>query len=229
MGENISRRTFCSAAISACVSLAAMARAVAVDKKTSSADAPRGKTGRPAKAQSVKKRGAEKIFPPSSAGYETFKSLCTGCMACVAACEGSVIKPNAAASSVDMDFDSGYCVYVCTSCTDACPTGALKPVSRNEKLTLKIALAVLEEDLCENVKNSNGMCALCAEVCPAAALGMVLVKSTSDATIPDIEPNICVGCGMCAYVCPSKAIKMIPVERGSLRRKTAKETGTQSF
>ncbi len=210
MAQKISRRSFCTAAICSLAPLAALSGNMRTTPPQKNLSENKNTAGKDSK---LKKNLVKKIFPPSRAGIDRFEELCTGCMACVGACDGFVIKPNKTISGVEMDFKSGYCIYTCTSCMDACPTGALMPVSKQEKLTLKIGLAVLEETLCLNVKNSDGMCAICAEACPAAALEMAPLPGNSDTTIPDIAPNLCVGCGACANMCPSSAIKIVAVER----------------
>ena len=53
-------------------------------------------------------------------------------------------------------------------------------------------------------------CGACAEHCPTQAVHMVPYKGTL--TIPQINPDLCIGCGGCESICPVRPMRAIIVK-----------------
>ena len=84
-----------------------------------------------------------------------------------------------------------------------CPSGAIKRISLKEKQNIKIANAVIDENVC--IK-----CGICAFKCPKK----IIIKLEGE--FPIIQFDKCIGCGKCASVCPVKAIKIEPTQKQTL-------------
>ena len=106
-------------------------------------------------------------------------------------------------------FDNGFCNYNCTVCGDVCPTGALVPLSVEEKNHTQMGKVKFIIENCI-VYYDETSCGACSEHCPTQAVHMVPYKD--HLTIPETDPSICVGCGGCEYVCPAVPFKSIYVE-----------------
>lgn len=155
------------------------------------------------------------IMPPGAGNFERFTEKCTSCHLCVAKCPTQVIKPSFLDYGLGgmlqpmMNFDHQFCNYDCTLCSDVCPTGALLPLTREQKNLNQMGVVQLYLENCI-VYTDETSCGACSEHCPTQAVHMVHYKDSL--TIPQIEPEICVGCGGCEYICPAKPWKAIFVE-----------------
>ena len=106
-------------------------------------------------------------------------------------------------------FDHGFCNYDCTVCGDVCPTGAILPLTKEEKHVTQMGKVQFIIENCI-VYYDETNCGACSEHCPTQAVSMVPYKGSL--TIPHTETEICVGCGGCEYVCPAVPYKAIYVE-----------------
>ena len=107
-----------------------------------------------------------------------------------------------------MNFEASFCREACNLCTTVCPTGALRPLSVEEKKTAAIGKAKFLLQNC--VTQTDGVsCGACSRKCPAEAITMVDYNNTE---IPQIDESACTGCGKCEYVCPATPYKAIYVE-----------------
>jgi ferredoxin len=155
------------------------------------------------------------VSPPGSQSIRHMKKNCTACHACVSACPTGVLQPSfleygfTGMMQPYMDYHSNYCNFECTLCTDICPTGALLPVSEEEKKTLQLGKVFFEIDNCV-VHTEKTACGSCSEHCPTQAVYMVPYEGAL--TIPEINPDICVGCGACEYACPTRPYRAIYVD-----------------
>ena len=129
-------------------------------------------------------------------------------------------------------FDHGFCNYDCTVCGDVCPTGALKPLTVEEKRQTQMGQVhfILENCI---VYCDETSCGACSEHCPTQAVSMVPYKGAL--TIPQIDPSICVGCGGCESICPAIPYKAIYVEgletqnRIEIKEEKAEEIEIEDF
>lgn len=163
------------------------------------------------------------VSPPGSRAIARFNQLCTACHLCVTACPSHVLKPALRAYGLagflqpHMDFVASFCEYECVRCGDVCPTGAILPLTKDAKRLVQMGRVVFTKDNCV-VQTANTACGSCAEHCPTQAVHMVPFKEKL--TIPEIDPERCVGCGACEHVCPTRPYRAIYVD-GSPRHATA--------
>ena len=62
-------------------------------------------------------------------------------------------------------YISSYCNYECTVCSDVCPTGAIKPLTVEEKTTTQVGIATFFKGRCV-VNTEEKDCGACAVKCP---------------------------------------------------------------
>lgn len=156
---------------------------------------------------------ATRLVPPGAISLRNMSDHCTGCQLCVSACPNGVLRPGTSLMTLmqpEMQFDKGYCRPECTKCAEVCPTGAIHPITVEEKSAIHIGHAVWIKERCV-VLTDDVPCGNCEHHCPTAAITMV---STPDSKhmIPTIDENRCIGCGACEYLCPSRPLSAIYVE-----------------
>ena len=153
------------------------------------------------------------IAPPGSDGGACLRTRCTGCNLCVAKCPTKVLKAAtleyglAGTMMPVMDFARGFCEKGCTVCGEACPTGAIRRLAKEEKGKTKIGLAALVsgwEGKCL-ASAENHPCALCEKHCAYGAVKVAEEKDKDGKKVrrPAVDAAKCVGCGACAHVCPA--------------------------
>jgi ferredoxin len=154
------------------------------------------------------------LKPAGSYSVKSFSRSCTACQLCVAACPNGVLRPSSKISTFmqpEMGFEKGYCRPECTKCGEVCPAGAINPISREEKTSIRVGHAVWVEKNCVTV--SDGVaCGNCARRCPSGAITMVPYKGNESLKVPAVDINRCIGCGACEHLCPSRPFSAIYVE-----------------
>jgi polyferredoxin len=146
------------------------------------------------------------VTPPGAKGQERFNSLCTACHLCVSACPTEVLQPTYFLYGLTgflqprMDYITSFCNFECTLCGEVCPTGAILPVSSEEKKLLQLGKSYFVKENCI-VYTKDTICGACSEHCPTKAVHMVPYKEKLN--IPEVNNKICVGCGACEYACPT--------------------------
>jgi ferredoxin len=162
----------------------------------------------------VKAGGA--VSPPGSQCIQYLKDNCVGCQLCISICPGKVLQPSfleygfTAMMAPRMDYNVGFCNYECTKCSEVCPTGAILPLTGEEKKVTQIGIVHFEKEKCI-VITQNKSCGSCSEHCPTQAVHMEPYKG--NLTLPKTEAEICIGCGACEHVCPVEpdvAIFVVP-------------------
>lgn len=155
------------------------------------------------------------ITPPGSLSLERFKDKCTGCHICVVKCPSQVLRPAGLEYGFDyllkprMAYINSYCNYECTVCSEVCPAGAIRPIAVEEKKSLQVGIATFFINRCI-VKTEGTDCGACSEHCPTQAVHMVPYEGTL--TIPQVNPDLCVGCGGCESICPVRPMRAIIVK-----------------
>lgn len=165
--------------------------------------------------------------PPGSVSRQNLNEKCTGCQLCIEKCPTKVLRPSVSQYGTEgimqpvMDFSHGYCDFECTVCSEVCPTGAITPLSVDDKQSVLIGIAVVSKSICKEE------CSICADICPASAIKMkedYLNKITDqDGNVrfrkyPQIEEALCVGCGLCQFKCPATPVSAIHVEGYSVHK-----------
>ena len=155
------------------------------------------------------------VCPPGSKSVERFLDVCTACHLCVSACPTGVLRPAsleygwAGLTKPQMDFSKSFCNFDCNRCGEVCPEGAILPLALAEKKTTQLGVARFRRYMCI-VHEEGTACGACAEHCPTGAVHMVPFRD--GLTIPQVEPEQCIGCGACEYACPVRPARAIRVE-----------------
>ncbi len=156
------------------------------------------------------------LVPAGSWSLRNFNNHCVACQLCVSECPNGVLVPSMELGRFmlpEMQFTKGYCRPECTRCSEICPAGAIKPVTREEKSSIQVGHAVVNLDNC--VVNTDGKsCGNCARHCPAGAIRMVLSNPDDPKSlmIPTVNEERCIGCGACENLCPARPFTAIHVE-----------------
>ena len=167
----------------------------------------------------IKKKAPKRetpLKPAGSVSLDNFTSRCTGCQLCVQNCPNDVLRASSRLENFmqpEMSFERGYCRPECTACSEVCPAGAIKKVTREEKTAIQIGHAVWIGQNC--VPLHDGMeCGNCARHCPSGAIAMMPYDPEDPASpkIPIINEERCIGCGACEHVCPARPFSAIFVE-----------------
>jgi ferredoxin len=154
------------------------------------------------------------VTPPGSLGIEHFTGRCTACHLCVSVCPTQVLQPSLLDYGIGgifqpkMDYHQAYCLYECVACTSACPSGAIMPMTVQEKKRLQLGRVRFLKDECIVITKKTD-CGACAEHCPTKAVRMVPYERLR---LPETNEEICVGCGACEKACPTTPQKAIYVE-----------------
>ncbi len=146
-----------------------------------------------------------RVVPPGAVSFANMRKSCTGCQLCVQSCPSHIIRPTVELDHFlhpQLDFTAGFCATDCTRCSDVCPAGAIKPLSVEEKSSVKIGTAVVDYDACLSAGGSR--CGNCSSRCPAGAIRMVRKEGEDENSpmIPVVNESVCIGCGACEYYCP---------------------------
>ena len=155
------------------------------------------------------------ITPPGSVSARHMQKHCTACQLCVTACPNNVLRPSTDLTRFmqpTMSFEIGYCRPECTRCSQVCPTGAIKPITKEEKTAIHTGHAVWVKDNCV-VLTDGVSCGNCQRHCPTGAIQMVEYQHNGNTVmIPAINESRCIGCGACENLCPSRPFSAIYVE-----------------
>jgi len=156
------------------------------------------------------------LTPAGSLSAQNMAKRCTGCQLCISECPNEVLRPSSDWLHLlqpVMSYERGYCRPECNRCSEVCPTGAIKPISHEDKASTQIGHAVWVKKNC--IPLTDGVeCGNCARHCPVGAIEMV-PSSPDDKDspmIPAVNENRCIGCGACEYLCPARPFSAIYVE-----------------
>lgn len=168
-------------------------------------------TGKPPLTQYTKSA----VLPPGARSLAHFQRTCTACQLCVVHCPEQVLRPSLTQHGLAgffqpyQDFTVAFCSYNCANCSQVCPTGAIQPITVEERRAVRTGAVQLFLDRCV-VKSKGTSCGACSEHCPTQAVHMVPWEK--GLTLPSITPELCIGCGGCEFICPVRPDKAIIVD-----------------
>ncbi len=155
------------------------------------------------------------IRPPGSLEEKEFLKRCVKCGECMKVCITNGLQPTLLEAGIEGVWSPllvpriGYCEYRCTLCGQVCPTGAIKRLSLEEKVKVKIGLAMIDQGRCLPWTHARP-CIVCEEVCPtpkkAIWFELARVKDRegrrTEVLQPRVDLELCIGCGICETKCP---------------------------
>ncbi len=162
------------------------------------------------------------ITPAGSQSARNLAQHCTACQLCVSVCPNQVLRPSDNLEKLmqpEMSYERGYCRPECTRCSDICPTGAIRSVTKADKSAIQIGHAVWIKKNC--VVNRDGVeCGNCARHCPVGAIQMIPIdaKNKDSLKIPAVNTERCIGCGACENLCPARPFSAIYVDGHEIHR-----------
>lgn len=154
------------------------------------------------------------LRPPGAIDERQFTGLCIRCGNCIAACPEKILFAGGTAHgwlgllAPQVRFDAGYCRDDCVRCTTACPSGAIRPVKKRDKVRALIGFPRVDMTVC--ILGEEGECTACARACPFGAIRYDFCE-TDYTTVPRIDPDRCPGCGACQLACPTEPKSIVIV------------------
>lgn len=176
------------------------------------------------------------IRPPGAVPEDRFLDLCLRCEECVKACSstGGCLQPSGVAYGL-ADFwtprarmREGYCEYSCVLCGQVCPSGAIKPLTEEDKKSRVIGLAYINRSRCIPWETGED-CIVCEEHCPTPKKAIIFRPGTvelpngiakTEVKLPYVDTDLCIGCGICEYKCPVLGDSAIPITRQGEQRQS---------
>lgn len=139
------------------------------------------------------------IRPPGSVGEEEFLSRCIKCTECMRVCPTNVLQPSSFAHGweaiwtpvLNNRIGTSGCQLNCIACGHACPTGAIRPLTLDEKHgsgdctaqgPVRIGLAYVDRGRCLPWAMERP-CIVCEENCPVTPKAIYV--SEIDTTVRD--------------------------------------------
>jgi ferredoxin len=169
------------------------------------------------------------VTPPGSVSLEHFTQSCSACHLCVSACPTKVITPSLLGYGIGgllqpgMNYPDSFCDYECIICGQICPTGAILPLSPEEKKITQIGRVDLLKDKCVVYVNHQN-CGACVEVCPTRTITFI---DKGNILYPEVDNQYCIGCGACSKACPTNP-KSIVVRTNTVHKKAVRQATTGS-
>jgi MauM/NapG family ferredoxin protein len=166
------------------------------------------------------------IRPPAALKEEEFLNRCVRCGNCMRVCITNGLQPVIFESGImgiwtpQLVPEIGYCEYDCTLCGNACPTGAIQPLSLEDKRSVRLGLAKIDRSICIAWAKDTE-CIVCQEHCPVPQKAIKLKEYISGSRVvlkPYVDENACVGCGICQNKCPVRPVRAIRVLSTNIKR-----------
>ena len=172
------------------------------------------------------------IRPPGSVTEEAFLDLCIRCGECYKVCPGPVLHPAGLEAGLEALWtpkavlSHAACHQDCNFCTQVCPTGAIVPLTIEQKRKTPMGLAIVNTKTCLPYAGKQE-CQLCFDECEAAgyhaiemrpvkmdigeipegALSADQIEEMSTILAPFVLADACTGCGLCEYRCHAALVK----------------------
>lgn len=157
-----------------------------------------------------------RLVPPGAQSIANFTQHCTACQLCISVCPNQVLHPSSGLATLmqpEMSFEQGYCRPECVKCSEVCPTGAIRQITKADKSAIQTGHAIWVKENCI-VLTDDVNCGNCARHCPTEAIQMVPADAGKPGSrlIPVVNVERCIGCGSCENLCPSRPYSAIYVE-----------------
>ncbi|MHC4198792.1 MAG: 4Fe-4S binding protein, partial [Planctomycetota bacterium] len=168
------------------------------------------------------------IRPPGSVPEEKFLDLCVRCGECMKVCPGPVLHPAGIRHGVESLWTPhavptwAGCHQDCNFCSQVCPTGAIRPLTLEEKRNTVIGRARINEKTCLAYTGVEE-CRVCVDACisagylaivrqvikieideselPEGVFSDMEIEAMSHIKAPVVNARRCVGCGQCENRC----------------------------
>jgi MauM/NapG family ferredoxin protein len=175
----------------------------------------------------AKKPDAHFIRPPGVDDEDEFLSRCVRCSQCMKVCPTSGLQPAIFENGLEGLWTPhlvprlGYCDHSCNACGQICPSGAIPPLSLEEKQTRVIGMAVVDRNRCLPWAYETP-CIVCEEMCPLPDKAIQLEDTglTDDFGQEIKRPYVildrCIGCGICEFQCPMGEAAIQVYQRGDI-------------
>ncbi|HID64239.1 MAG TPA: 4Fe-4S binding protein [Anaerolineae bacterium] len=163
----------------------------------------------------IARREHPRAIRPPGARENNLLAKCIRCGECMKVCPTSGLQPSFSESGLEglwtpvLISRLGYCDYSCHACGQVCPSGAIPPLTLEEKRRTLIGLAYIDQNRCIPWAD-NVDCIVCEEMCPVPAKAVKLdevevLNDQGELVIvkrPRVVRDLCIGCGICEYKCP---------------------------
>ncbi len=170
------------------------------------------------------------IRPPGVTDEFIFSELCIKCGQCLKVCLTNGLQPALFEAGLDglwtprLVSRIGCCEFECNMCGQVCPTGAIPPLSIDNKKAEVLGTADINSDRCIPFVTETE-CIVCEEHCPvspkAIELDDVLLDRNRNSVKLSKRPRVlqdkCTGCGICEFVCPLDGASAIRVFRPAVK------------
>ena len=164
------------------------------------------------------------IRPPGARSEREFLSRCVKCGVCMKVCPTNGLQPTLFQAGLEGIWTpvltplTGYCAYDCVACGHVCPTGAIAPLTMDEKKATRIGLAAFDLNRCLPYAYGRE-CMVCEEHCPTPKKAIYFqpqeVRLRNGTTVilkqPRVDADRCIGCGICENVCVFKDLPAVRV------------------
>jgi polyferredoxin len=164
------------------------------------------------------------IRPPGSVIEDDFLERCIKCGECMKVCPNNALHPASLQGGLEGIWSPvliprvGYCEATCTLCGEVCPTGAILPVTVNQRLghegetLIRMGTAFYDRGRCLPWAMDTP-CIVCEEWCPVSPKAIwvedvIVTRRREDGgeeihlQRPHIDVDLCIGCGACEWSCP---------------------------
>ncbi len=164
------------------------------------------------------------LVPAGAKSLANFTLKCTACQLCVSACPNKVLRPSKDPKRFmqpEMGFEKGYCKDWCKRCTEVCPTGAITPITLEQKKVIHLGHAIWHEKRC--IAAQEGVaCSACQRHCPTKAITLIPLNPDDKKSkrIPVIDKAKCIACGACEHLCPARPFPAMTVKGFEVHRET---------
>ncbi len=155
------------------------------------------------------------VRPPGTLPETDFLARCVRCGECMVACPTNTLQPIWLQGGFPGLFSPalvprrGFCNPECRMCGAVCPTGALRELSKRERIWAKAGTAVISRRKCLAWEHQKS-CMVCDEVCRYKAVEF-RKEPGNPVPVPLVREERCAGCGYCEHFCPVRSRAAIVV------------------